>query len=131
MEQNPSTIVANGRDGRGKFAIGNPGGPGNPHVRKVAKLRRAMFRAVTPDDIAKAIAKLVEMALEGDVPAIRELLDRTIGRPATPVTGSDGGPLRVEAIRDARPVFDIQGFAALMQQAASAEKSNEAGKSDT
>jgi len=116
MEQNPTAIVVNGRDGRGKFAVGNPGGPGNPHFRKVAKLRRAMFAAVTPDDIKAAVAKLVEKALEGDVVAIRELLDRCVGKPATPVTGADGGPLQVQAVD--RAVFDVEGFAAQLRQLA-------------
>lgn len=71
----------NGRDGRGRFAPGNGGGPGNPHAAKVARLRARMLDGVNPDDLGRVMAKLVELALSGNVPAIRELLDRTIGRP--------------------------------------------------
>ena len=46
----PST---NGRNGRGQFAKGNPGGPGNPLARRTARLRSALLRTVTPDDIQR------------------------------------------------------------------------------
>ena len=116
MEQNPSTIAPNGRDHRGKFAPGNPGGPGNPHVRKVAKLRRAMLAAVSTDDIKAVVAKLVEKALDGDVVAIRELLDRCLGKAPVAITGSDGGPIELAAIRDNREIFDVNGFAEHLRQ---------------
>jgi len=128
MEQNPSTIAPNGRDHRGKFAPGNPGGPGNPHVRKVAKLRRAMLAAVSTDDIKAVVAKLVEKALDGDVVAIRELLDRCIGKAPVAITGSDGGPIELAAIRDNREIFDARGFMQMLQQAA--EQASEAKQID-
>jgi len=53
------------------LAPGKAGGPGNPRSRTVARLR-AVVRA------------LVDEAKAGDVAAIKELLDRTIGR--TPIT---------------------------------------------
>jgi hypothetical protein len=74
----PST---NGRTPRGQFAKGNPGGPGNPYARRTAALRSALLDAVTEADI-RAIAKaLVKRARDGEVPAVRELLDRLLGRP--------------------------------------------------
>src|SRR5207248_10793741 len=36
-----------GRDARGRFAPGNPGGPGNPFARRVAELRTALLDMVT------------------------------------------------------------------------------------
>ncbi len=69
------------RDRRGHFASGNPGGPGNPHAAQVARLRSAMLEAVSEADIKAVARRLVKLALEGDVPAIRELLLRTIGKP--------------------------------------------------
>jgi hypothetical protein len=71
----------NGRDGRGRFAPGNRGGPGNPQAAHVARLRSAMLEAVTPEDMQEIIARLVTMAKAGDVAAIREVLLRTLGRP--------------------------------------------------
>ena len=39
------------RDASGKFAQGNPGGPGNPHAKRVGELRTALLDAVTPEDM--------------------------------------------------------------------------------
>jgi hypothetical protein len=72
----------NGRDGRGRFAKGNKGGPGNPYAGRVAELRAALFEAVTPEDIRAIIAVLVTQAKSGDLHAAREVLDRCLGRPA-------------------------------------------------
>ncbi len=73
----PST---NGRTAKGQFAKGNPGGPGNPHAKRVAGLRQALLEAVSEDDL-RAIAKtLVKKAKGGDLPAIRELLNRVLGK---------------------------------------------------
>ncbi len=69
----------------GKFAAGNPGGPGKPHGGQVARLRAAMLEAVTSEDMRAVTRKLVEMALEGDLKAIDLLLNRTLGK-------ADSGP---------------------------------------
>ena len=71
----------NGRDGQGRFAPGWKGGPGNPHAAQVARLRVEMLNAVTPDDMRAIVSRLVQLAKGGDVRAIKELLDRTLGRP--------------------------------------------------
>jgi hypothetical protein len=44
---------ANGRDAAGRFAPGNPGGPGNPFARRTAQLREALLRHVSEQDIAE------------------------------------------------------------------------------
>jgi len=49
--QAPSPIGSNGRGSDGRFAKGNPGGPGNPFARQVAALRQNMLDAVTGEDI--------------------------------------------------------------------------------
>ena len=69
------------RDGRGRFAPGWKGGPGNPYAAQVARLRAEMLNAVTPDDMRAIVSRLVELAKGGDVRAIKEVLDRTLGRP--------------------------------------------------
>lgn len=73
-----TTPSPNRRDGRGRFAHGNAGGPGNPAGGQSERLRHALMAAVTPDDIAAA---LIAQAKTGDVAAVRELLNRTLGRP--------------------------------------------------
>ena len=75
------TPSRNGRTASGQFAEGNPGGPGNPHGRRVADLRAALLDAVTEADIRAVAKALVARAKSGEVPAIRELLDRLVGRP--------------------------------------------------
>jgi hypothetical protein len=72
---------SDGRDGSGRFTPGNKGGPGNPFARKVSQLRSALLETVTEDDMRRSPAKLVAMARAGDLPAIRELLERTLGKP--------------------------------------------------
>lgn len=79
----PSTNGANGsdRDEKGRFTKGNPGGPGNPHVARVGLWRAALLDAVEPTDIEAVITTLVERAKAGEAWAVRELLDRCLGRP--------------------------------------------------
>ena len=70
----------NGRTASGRFAKGNPGGPGNPHSRRVAALREALLESVTEADIRAVAKALVSKAKGGDIPAVRELLDRLLGK---------------------------------------------------
>lgn len=77
----PSPNGSDGRDSRGRFSAGNPGGPGNPLGSKIARLRSALVSAVTEEDI-EAIAKtLITQAIAGDMAAVRELFNRLLGRP--------------------------------------------------
>ena len=73
---------AEGRDVKGRFVPGHRSpGPGNPHAAQVSKLRAALLSSVSEEDMREVIAKLVELAKSGDTRAIRELLDRVLGRP--------------------------------------------------
>lgn len=76
----PSTTGNNGRDGQGRFKHGNKAAKGNPHASKVAKLRSALLDAVTEDDIKRCVSALLAQAEKGNVQAIRELLDRCLGK---------------------------------------------------
>lgn len=74
----------------GRFARGNklgrrfqPGGkpgPGNPWAAHVEKFRSALFRCLKPSDFKAIARKLIESAKAGEPWAIREVLDRAIGR---------------------------------------------------
>ncbi len=44
-----------------------------------------MLDAITEDDIGAIIAKLLEMAKGGNMAAIREVLDRSLGKPLSAV----------------------------------------------
>jgi len=71
----------NGRDSAGRFTKGCPGGPGNPCARRVAKFRFALLKTVTEEDLITVARLLMSKAIEGEPWAIRELLDRLLGKP--------------------------------------------------
>ena len=81
MNAAPLSNGANGRDTQGRFASGNAGGPGNPHAAQVARLIAAMLASVSEQDMTAIISRLVQLAKDGDVRAIKEVLDRTRGKP--------------------------------------------------
>lgn len=70
-----------GRDARGRFAPGNPGGPGGPR-RRAFELRRTAEEIITPDVVAGIMRRAARMALEGNLSAIRFVIERVAGRPA-------------------------------------------------
>jgi len=76
------------RDPGGRFASGNAGGPGRP-PGTVAAWRGAMAESVTRDDIRAVTIVLVQQAKAGAPWAIRELLDRCLGRPMQAVEWAD------------------------------------------
>jgi len=86
----PSTNGGNGRDARGRFAKGNQGGPGNPNAQHVAKLRDGFRTACSVADVRAICRKLVAMAKKGNLMAVREVLDRTIGKSAAADEDGDG-----------------------------------------
>jgi hypothetical protein len=73
----------NGRDERGRFAPGCPGGPGSRLQRRQAKLRRSLVRAVGSDAVRAVAARLVALATDGDVNAAKLLLQYAVGKPGT------------------------------------------------
>ena len=121
----PST---NGRTLRGQFARGNPGGPGNPYARRTAALRSALLDAVTEADI-RAIAKaLVKRARDGEVPAVRELLDRLLGRPGDVQELSAPTEIRVITGVSERE-YDEEAAAALVTGVRSVRSLGDGGRS--
>ena len=81
MTESPSPNGTNGRGEGGRFSKGNHGGPGNPYAQCVARLRRALFDSIRPDDLAEVVGALLKSAKEGDVAAAKELLQRLLGPP--------------------------------------------------
>ena len=80
------------------------GQPGNTNATKSKVWIAALNRAVAQDDGARlraAAEKLIELAVEGDVAALRELGDRLDGKPKQQIElGNAGGEpfvLKVEA----------------------------------
>lgn len=77
MSDNPDN---NGRNPKGRFVVGNAGGPGGWR-RKAQKLRRVAQNAVSPEMMAELTRKLARMALEGNLDAAKLLYEQTRGRP--------------------------------------------------
>ena len=76
---------------------------GNQNARRAKELRDALNYALNNFEnsaIKKGQAlreigrKLVEMALDGNLGAIKEIGDRLDGKPAQAIIGEDGGPLQ-------------------------------------
>ncbi|MEO6594182.1 MAG: hypothetical protein ABIP94_05465 [Planctomycetota bacterium] len=78
------------RDDNGRFAQGNPGGPGRSKGRGY-ELQRAAQDAVTPEHMTAMIRKALRMALEGNLTAMRFVAERTLGRP--PEASIQGDPI--------------------------------------
>lgn len=95
----PDNPTGNGpRDGRGRFAPGNAGGPGRPPSAEVLAFRRAFRNAISADDITAAAKELARLARSGDLDAIRELFDRCLGRPVSQDWSEEIADLREELI---------------------------------
>ncbi len=92
------TIGVDGRGENGFFAPGNKHGRGNPHATHSAMLKRAFKACATEDDVKQYYAKLKDLALAGDVTALKLALEHTIGRPtqSVEITGADGDSMQVQ-----------------------------------
>jgi hypothetical protein len=80
-----STDGDNGRDASGRFTRGNPGGPGNPFGRLMARLRNAFCRGLTEEDVEAIAATLIAKARDGNVAAAKVVLSYGIGKPTEAV----------------------------------------------
>ena len=76
---------SNGRSTNGQFAKGNPGGPGNPYARHVARLRASLIEAVGDDGLKDIVQGMVTAAKGGDVAAAKLLLSYLLGKPVESV----------------------------------------------
>jgi len=82
-----------------------------------------LYAAVTDDDMTAIVAKLVAMAKEGNLAAIREVLDRTTGKPQMLVEALDDSILvaAVEEVVRAR----LRAIAAEVQASIDRSKAKE------
>jgi len=80
-----STNGTSGRNSKGQFAKGNPGGPGNPYARHVARLRASLIEAVGDDGLKDIVQGMVTAAKGGDVAAAKLLLSYLLGKPVESV----------------------------------------------
>jgi hypothetical protein len=77
--------AGNGRQASGRFAHGNPGGPGNPFNRQLAELRKRFLYAVTPEQFDEAYAILIAKMRGGETAALKIFFQYTLGKPHDPV----------------------------------------------
>ena len=77
QEAPPPSVL---RDEKGRFRQGTKPGPGNPHAVAVAAWRSALVSAVTADDVEKVVGVLMAKAKAGEAWAVKELLDRCLGK---------------------------------------------------
>lgn len=68
-----------GRDSQGRFIQGNPGGPGGAR-RRPSELQRAAEEAITPEHVSAMMRRAMRMGLEGNLSAMRFVMERTAGR---------------------------------------------------
>lgn len=79
---------------------------GNKNATKNKPWAEAINRALLAEDGQKLRAlaeRLIERAIEGDVPALKEVGDRMDGKPAQAITNADGGNLVLEVVQFANP----------------------------
>jgi len=62
------------------FQKGNPGGTCNPYAKLNKTWKLLVQSAVTEADLLEVMKILIEKAKKGDMKAIKELLDRLIGK---------------------------------------------------
>jgi hypothetical protein len=78
--EEPWKGTANGRDAKGLFATGNQIARGNLGAGRMKALRVALLNCATLEKIKRVEAALYEMAISGDVQAIKVWLDHMAGR---------------------------------------------------
>lgn len=85
-------------DPAGKFKKGNPGGPGNPNFVRAAQYRKGLEQAITAKDFKQVVKKLVQLAKDGDIQAIKVLFDRCLGKAAQNINLNNIGlqPVTIE-----------------------------------
>lgn len=103
----PATAKTHGKRG---FAKGNPGGPGNPHLKEIKKEREAFavaLRSFDPSHVRDVLWAMYKKATgpERNVAAANIFLNQTLGRPAVAILlKGESGPLEklMEIIREGR-----------------------------
>jgi hypothetical protein len=108
-----ATPSTNGRNGSGQFATGNKHGKGNPLFGKVATLRSAALKSVTPATVKGLIKSLIDQAMAGDITAAKLILPYLIGQPATAKeleAEADSEPIAMDRMTDEELQAHIQGI---------------------
>jgi hypothetical protein len=70
-----------GRVARGRFTGVNRGGPGKPHARRSACLRRKLLEITAEDEFETVARTVLSRAQQGDLDAARLLFSYLLGKP--------------------------------------------------
>lgn len=76
-----SSVTTTGRASNGRFVKGWKGGTGNPHTKKQAALRRALYETIGEGDVAEIIQAMMLAAKKGDVQAAKLVLNYIVAAP--------------------------------------------------
>jgi len=89
------------RNAKGQFVKGNRAAVGhkNHRARTAQQYKETLLNCITEQDIERVVRALIKKALAGDVSAIREVLDRCLGR----VSQAEQTPNDVEIVVDLPP----------------------------
>lgn len=91
-----------GRDATGRWAPGHSGNPsGRPACQSLNDAIRARLDETREDGLTRAqriAIVLVGMAEDGDLRAIREVIDRAEGRPSQAISVDSAGPLVLQPV---------------------------------
>ncbi len=116
--QNPLPTENNGRQPNGRFGPGNRIAAGNPHQRRVQAYRAKAYET-EPDRVRRVMNKLFRSAMEGDVNAMKEFLNRTVGKyenQADPPPQEEG-EINIRTTPDAlRSLLDAAGRRIIAEQ---------------
>lgn len=76
-----------GRDEHGRWARGNPGGPGRAagHAAVAARFRGVLLQELSDEDFAKMVRAQIKKAIRGDTRSYRLIADRLMGPVGQPV----------------------------------------------
>src|SRR3990172_5703848 len=85
-----------GHDSKGRFTTGNKG-RGRRGPRVFVDHRAALRAAISPEDVYKCGRMMLAAAAKGILTALRDVLDRTLGRPEAAVTITHAGGQRARA----------------------------------
>jgi hypothetical protein len=130
-----SDTTKKGRDANGRFAEGNPGGPGNPYTRQTALLRQVVLEELNEVEIRIIVQRLKARAVGGDVQAIKLVLAYAVGKPEGAVNPDEVDRLEwelrrrlavpadeVERLADRVPARQANAVAAATAQAVSLQR---------
>ena len=106
VKKKDTTRLAKGekRGGDGRYQKGTKGGPGNPMSGKVMAYRKALYEAVSVEDVQHIARSMVEAACAGDVAAAKVILERCLGKVTQEVqVGAGAGSVLEFRIVEATP----------------------------